>query len=1081
MPQGRALLAALASSALVVSALVVSATPAAAADATTSDARSADDTATAQVIATTYGHEVTVDGATTPTELVTAMPDGSMTLTEDSLPVRTEQDGDWVPVDPTLRSDGDWLSPAATDTHVRFSRGGDDALAQVRTDSGNWVTETWPDGGALPVPRVDGATATYEDVLPDVDLRLTATASGMSEVLVVQSAEAAVDPDLQQVELELHGATLSTTQTGSTATTADGSTLTSSTPTWWDSSHGGDASGPGGAGSPRPVEHDAQADTLTLDVAAVTAASPQYPVYVDPDWSAGQNAFWFDDNAYPTQSYLNGQYSAGYQSVGYAVQDGRTYMSRAFWQFSTSALAGKTITSAHFNAVATYSCGSNNIQAWRYGVVGAGQNWNYDQANQGQWRDHISDAYVAGVSGCDMAGKSYGWDVTRGVQAVAGGTLQIGLRADNEGALSRKHFNQGASLTVEYNAAPNVPTGLTILAPTRACGTSVAGAAWVNNSAQDLVFAVNASDPDGGVMHTTYQVMRSTDPDTAVWSKASATTEGGRQSVTVPKKTLSNGSYMWRAKTNDGAQWGGWTGWCYFTADDKAPARPTVTVGSTHRVVGTPTTVTVSSKDTDVRGFEYFVSYDDGGSKTQPLSDAVGTATGYHDCTFEDGIVSYVCADANHSATITFAPQDTTSTLWVWAIDRAGNVSEQAATDDVDTTDGLDDDGVSADADPDPRVGSGTGTAGHVWTGLTDGAVTGNGTSGSPTVIADDRAAGGTGTSTRLPLTVDPSVSTSTPGDFPGQLGTTVLREPDLVRINRFNGSGGHRAAVSGSAPSGTHYESTLGEITSATATKPTGASTLTSCIGSWGDQTTTGSCPSGTTSKTVLGYSWGSAADVPPGATARQIWSCWSGTDWFDSSSSTCENHTVRASLGYFASLGPSTTAAAPVSTTQSYTVSAWMKLSAGAEGHSNTAVSIDGDTTSAFYLQYIGGTFRFCVKQQTDSPATDCATPTGVDYSTVPGNDTWYFVTGIWDAGNGEARILISASPSGSHAVAHALASGEKPVTGGLRVGGALSSGGPSDAFDGQIASPAITQGVASLEQLRLLMNQGTYGYAN
>lgn len=52
----------------------------------------------------------------------------------------------------------------------------------------------WPDG--LPQPSLDGATATYAEVLPGVDLQLTAMPDGYREVLRVKSAEA--DP-LQEV------------------------------------------------------------------------------------------------------------------------------------------------------------------------------------------------------------------------------------------------------------------------------------------------------------------------------------------------------------------------------------------------------------------------------------------------------------------------------------------------------------------------------------------------------------------------------------------------------------------------------------------------------------------------------------------------------------------------------------------------------------------------------------------------------------------------------------------------------------------------------------------------------------------
>ncbi|MBB5801014.1 hypothetical protein F4560_000782 [Saccharothrix ecbatanensis] len=43
----------------------------------------------------------------------------------------------------------------------------------------------------LPEPVVDGATLTYPNVLPDVDLKLEANLKGFSELLVVKTPEVA--------------------------------------------------------------------------------------------------------------------------------------------------------------------------------------------------------------------------------------------------------------------------------------------------------------------------------------------------------------------------------------------------------------------------------------------------------------------------------------------------------------------------------------------------------------------------------------------------------------------------------------------------------------------------------------------------------------------------------------------------------------------------------------------------------------------------------------------------------------------------------------------------------------------------
>lgn len=64
-----------------------------------------------------------------------------------------------------------------------------------------------------------GDTATYRDVLPGVDLRVTAQALGFSEVLVVRTRQAAADPRLARLRfgLRTRGVTVSATREGGLA------------------------------------------------------------------------------------------------------------------------------------------------------------------------------------------------------------------------------------------------------------------------------------------------------------------------------------------------------------------------------------------------------------------------------------------------------------------------------------------------------------------------------------------------------------------------------------------------------------------------------------------------------------------------------------------------------------------------------------------------------------------------------------------------------------------------------------------------------------------------------------------------
>ncbi|MEO9240223.1 MAG: LamG domain-containing protein, partial [Jatrophihabitantaceae bacterium] len=139
---------------------------------------------------------------TTETTQVMANPDGSFTLTSTREPIRVNQDGNWTPIDTTLASNSDGtLSPQATIADLTFSGGGSGpALTIADPDNGNAISFTWPT--PLPTPTIDQDTATYSDVLPGVDLKLTAAAASYSEVLVVKDATAAANPALDQLNLQ---------------------------------------------------------------------------------------------------------------------------------------------------------------------------------------------------------------------------------------------------------------------------------------------------------------------------------------------------------------------------------------------------------------------------------------------------------------------------------------------------------------------------------------------------------------------------------------------------------------------------------------------------------------------------------------------------------------------------------------------------------------------------------------------------------------------------------------------------------------------------------------------------------------
>jgi alpha-L-arabinofuranosidase len=96
-------------------------------------------------------------------------------------------------------------------------------------------------------------------------------------------------------------------------------------------------------------------------------------------------------------------------------------------------------------------------------------------------------------------------------------------------------------------------------------------------------------------------------------------------------------------------------------------------------------------------------------------------------------------------------------------------------------------------------------------------------------------------------------------------------------------------------------------------------------------------------------------------------------------------------------------------VDTTQSFTVSAWVKLNS-LSGY-QTVVSIDGSTVSGFYLQLRGdtGTFGF-TRIGTDNPSGAGSISS---YSTAPTTGTWYHIVGVQDTVAQTIQLYVNGQP--------------------------------------------------------------------
>lgn len=655
-----------------------------------SDQQSALDASTAAAIASAYDHAVVVSSDTTPTSEVQANPDGSFQLTQDSLPVRAESDGAWAPLNLDLQlTDSGYLQPANAAVPVRFSGGGDSPLAQVQGTDGSWVAEHWT-SGQLPTPTIDGATATYSDALPGVDLKLTATPTGVSEVFVVKDQQAADDPPLDALKLAVTGTTLQpapdTAVDGSAAIiTPDG--LSSPAPSWWDSSTpDANAEGPGATGDTQPVQNEVTSDAETLNVSDTLSGSDvHYPVYVDPDTTLSQNSRTYVDNAYPAQSYFDGSGAPdNKQHVGYIdaaeSDDGKAHLTRSYWNMRTGAIDGTDVTAAHFNVTDTnsYSCNATDVQLWRTGAISASTNWN-NHPNDLEFLDH--KAFADGYSSSCPA-NSEGFDATKAAQEAANNgwdSVTLGLEAANESnPAAWKKFAATATLTVTYWPIPTTPHSLNVEPCWAACGSPTT--TWSQTPELD-------AQSTGGTDNLNYhfQIVQSGpawNNDAPAENIDKVSRQSGVLVATNPSDYVhdlaaGDSYFMYRVNacdTGHDSTCSGWSSWAHFIVDNSDPLKPQVTPPNASGQFGKAMTVTfapnanLDSQEIDqIYGYAY--SWHDN-PPTYQRTDQGDVPSNNSD---NNGVFFKTANTSDKSVDAQVVPEgDVTSTLYVWALTKAG-------------------------------------------------------------------------------------------------------------------------------------------------------------------------------------------------------------------------------------------------------------------------------------------------------------------------------------------------------------------------------------------------------------------------
>ncbi|WP_405712664.1 MULTISPECIES: LamG domain-containing protein [unclassified Streptomyces] len=465
------------------------------------------------------GTRVEVLGERSERTTMFANPDGfTFTLEQSVVPVRVvKPGGGWQDPDATLerRADGS-VGPKAAVVEMSFSGGGGEPLVEI-SDRGRSLELDWP--VKLPAPRIDGPSAVYSDVLPDVDLVVTATVESFQQVLVVKTPEAAAAPELKKLSFGLRAKGLEVRRGAAgnlTAVDGNGQTVFRAPPArMWDSAGAatspsaslkggvvrsaaegpavaGDAAeaAPSGTGvepgqgdnvSRIDVElaQDALAVVPDADMLAKTEAKA-FPLFIDPTvtWGESERTLLRSDG-YESYGWGNGDddqgKGAGKCGTWNGYYCGPGYVQRLYFEFSPASLKGKQVLDATFRVTEpwAFQCDPRWVDLVRTNNISSSTTWSSRpkdldlmvdrnvSAGRGSLCDPDSpDAPIEFNDSADETNEN----LTPTVRDFAAGKfsrLTLMVKAHDEGDTGAwKRFKNDAVLAVDFVGLPAKPTGI---------------------------------------------------------------------------------------------------------------------------------------------------------------------------------------------------------------------------------------------------------------------------------------------------------------------------------------------------------------------------------------------------------------------------------------------------------------------------------------------------------------------------------------------------------------------------------------------------------------------------------------------
>jgi len=620
------------------------------------------------------------------TAQVFAEPDGNQRAVVSARPTRVRKGSAWVNAEPGLvvRNDGS-LGPEAAAIGLSFSRGGSGPMVRIDKDGAS-LSYSWPT--PLPPPSIEGKKATYAEVIPGVDLVLSADVEGFSQVLVVKNAQAASRPELAELRVatQVSEGTLKLDETGNLTLLATDGTVAfhGGAPQMWDSSGTAETTGDrvlgprtGDAIGKLAVRLEEGTLVLTPDQEFLRNPGLTFPLYVDPPMhGAGRLAFTYVSKHFKTTKYYN---TSDVAKVGYYndpnVYGGPTIDTyRSFFRMNTEAVKGKHIIKAVFRAYETYSwsCTKRSVELWRTGAIGSGTTWDA----QPRWAEQQSSVNVAKGYSSNCAAGGVDFTATEAVKLAAGkgwNNVTLGLRAASESdTLGWKKFRNNPSIEITYNTKPNVPDQRSTEVGASAAVGCATGTATPYVTTLTPTLRARVSDTDSNKGQTVRAHFE--------WHRTGGAKIGERYTTyvasgTVVRAPIPSGAFTdganvrWRVRAHDGLSdanggYSGWSDWCSMIIDRTRPSSaPTVTSADYPETpegadpipsgsIGRLGVFTLAPGPvTDIGGYLYALNNDDPGSAASVTAGSDGTAT------------------------VRVTPSRTLlNVLYVWSRDKAGNV-----------------------------------------------------------------------------------------------------------------------------------------------------------------------------------------------------------------------------------------------------------------------------------------------------------------------------------------------------------------------------------------------------------------------